>query len=144
MAPHFKSSRKLIITEWKDNAKSTSFFKSSSISWITKQCFWALFWVNTNFLVLYSIYCFKRWAILFLSTISSCNSSIVPIFYSPSVSSVSRMKLPHATFTCESEFISPPYFLASFNSTTPNGSPFKPCDMSIKIGLRGVSLSIMG
>lgn len=126
-----------MITEWNDKANRTSFFKSSSIYWITKQCFWALFSVKASFLVLYSIYCLRSLDIFFLWIISSSRDSWVPIISSYSVSSISRMQFPQATLIWDSELISPPYFFASFNSTTPNETAWHPPEISIKIGFIG-------
>ncbi len=102
--PHFRSSRKSIIFEWKDSAKSTFFFKSSSISWITKQCF-EISMVNSSCLISY--YCSAS-AIsfsLFFGNRSSGLSSSALASLSPSFFLMSRKASPQAMLTKDSLFI---------------------------------------
>lgn len=114
--PHFKSSRKSIIFEWKDNANNTFFFSSSLISWMTKQCF-EISIVNYNCFISYS--CSARTICLNLLRGKSSLGSSYYVFASVLVSSffISRKASPQAMLMKELLLIYPPYFLASFNST---------------------------
>ena len=56
IAPYCRSSLSRMITEWKDRAKSSSFLRSSSISWITKQCSLVTLCLNSSPRTLYSMF----------------------------------------------------------------------------------------
>lgn len=98
--PHLRSYRKSMIFEWKDKAKRTFFLRSSSISWITKQCF-EMSIVNSNCLISYSCsakaICFS----LFLGNNSSEFSSSALASLSSECFLMSRKASPHAILTNE-------------------------------------------
>lgn len=142
VAPHFKSSLRLIILEWKDKANNNYFFKSSLISWITKQCL-ELSVEKFNLLTSYyscSLNSFFILDLLMSSSILEADFENVSTYYS-AWSLMSRVFFP-VQRTINSLLLIEPYFLANFISMTPILSPWEPSDMSTNMALDGSSSTV--
>ncbi len=134
--PHFNDSRSLMIVEWKDKAKRTCFFKSSSIYLIMKQ-FLEIYVVNLTFLTSYSNSLTESLFNLEIDIYSS-------FFYSYSSASTiyssfwrSKHQSSIQILIKELLSISAFSFLASFNSTHPRFPSTYPSLISKSSALMG-------